>query len=154
MSSAFYSAVADKRNTQECEGIWLKTQDLDSCGPLCHTSVKLCVTKIFPSILHQCCLVRCPKSTAMPTLKQHLATFCREACIHGPSYIVSSRNHVEHVWWIFIIAFSAISGSYLVITAVMEWADNPLTKKVLNDRVPIEQILYPSVTICSKKVSK
>ena len=78
--------------------------------------------------------------------------FCSETCLHGAAYLTSYRNRFELIWWIVVTCVSGIAGFYLVGEAIQTWFKFPLEWHISEERLPVDKITFPTVTICVEQV--
>ena len=82
-------------------------------------------------------------------IKSKAGLFCSETCIHGPSYLLSARNHCELLYWSFTMALAAAGIAALTGIAARIWVETPLEWTISEKGVLIEELPYPTVTVCA-----
>ena len=77
--------------------------------------------------------------------------FASNTTIHGITYIFDSALlYVERILWIFIVIGSASLGIYMSYDAYKTWQDDPMITTVSSTGLPLKNIEYPAITICSQ----
>ena len=74
-----------------------------------------------------------------------------ESCtIHGIAYIFSVQHVFERVFWIIIVITGIVLATFFSVEAYSAWSDFPLITSVSTTALPIEDIDWPSVTVCNQ----
>ena len=77
--------------------------------------------------------------------------FASSTTIHGITYIFDNALlYVERILWIFIVLGSASLGIYMSYDAYKTWQDDPMITTVSSTGLPLKNIEYPAITICSQ----
>ncbi|XP_059093651.1 uncharacterized protein LOC131888743 [Tigriopus californicus] len=74
------------------------------------------------------------------------AKFCESSTIHGTYFWGESRSTLGKSFWVLIVLFGVISAALIINNSFIAWKDNPVITSVT--QIPIEQVPFPSVTIC------
>ena len=59
------------------------------------------------------------------------------------------RNRVELLFWSLATLTAAISIFCLIGIAAQIWIETPLMGQISEEGIPIEELLYPTITICA-----
>jgi hypothetical protein len=71
--------------------------------------------------------------------------------IQGVLYIFQiNQSQVGRIFWSFVILAMLLLGTYWSVVAYSNWQDNPVLTTVKNSALPIKEIEFPAVTICSQ----
>ena len=74
--------------------------------------------------------------------------YCAHACVHGPAYLLTTRNRTELAFWTLVVATVVVLATYLVSLAVQFWLEAPLAWEISDKAVQPSDIPFPTVTIC------
>ena len=85
-------------------------------------------------------------------LTQHLRAFCQETCIHGLPYLVSLRSRAELLWWAWWTLCGCVLPLYMNGITLGEWMETPLVWQIAESPIQIEEVAFPTVTICPQQV--
>ena len=85
------------------------------------------------------------------TLKEYSAS----STTHGIAYVFEdNRLFIERVLWIIIVIIAICIAAFLSIGAYNNWQDNPVLTSVGTTGYPIENVKFPSITICAQGSAK
>ena len=88
-------------------------------------------------------------------LTKTLMEYCGATSIHGVSYILESgRQLFERVLWVVLITFCASISLVLTKKIYDNWDQDPISTTVSTTEYGIENIEYPSITICAQGKSE
>ena len=77
--------------------------------------------------------------------------YCGATSIHGVSYIAEGgRLFFERVLWVVLITFCASISLVLTKKIYENWDQDPISTTVSTTEYDIENIEYPSITICAQ----
>ena len=89
------------------------------------------------------------ENTSKGTLKKTAHEYAEAATIHGIYYIFElGRCAVERLIWIVVVLLALLFAIELSISAYDNWKSNPVLTSVGTTGYPIENVKYPSITIC------
>ena len=72
--------------------------------------------------------------------------YSENCSVHGVAYIFETDKHaLDRVLWIF-----AVLATFLSVEAYLAWGDFPLITSVSTTALPIEDLAWPSVTLCNQ----
>ena len=81
------------------------------------------------------------------TLKEYSSA----STTHGIAYVFEDdRLILERVLWIIVIIIAIFFAASLSISAYTNWQDDPVLTSVGTTGLPIEKVLFPSITICAQ----
>ena len=81
------------------------------------------------------------------TLKEYSSA----STTHGIAYVFEDdRLIIERVLWIIVIIIAIFFAASLSISAYTNWQDDPVLTSVGTTGLPIEKVLFPSITICAQ----
>ncbi len=85
------------------------------------------------------------------SLRVTLQKFFEQTTINGFTYVADPANHiiVKVGWFILIIVFMVLA-SYLVVLSFDDWSNNPTVTTIDSATFPIEELPFPSVTVCQE----
>ena len=82
-------------------------------------------------------------------IKQNASSFCEQTTVHGFAYVVDSSNHfVIKIGWFVLVTVFMILACHLIKSSFDDWQDNPTVTTIDSAAFPIENIPFPSVTVC------
>jgi hypothetical protein len=71
--------------------------------------------------------------------------------IQGVLYIFQiNQSQVGRIFWSLIIFAMLLLGTYWSVLAYSDWQSNPVLTTVKTSALPIKEIEFPAVTICSQ----
>ena len=71
--------------------------------------------------------------------------------VHGITYIFEEgRLILERVIWLIVVALAVTFALVLSISAYHNWQDNPVLTTIRTTGHPIEEVDFPSITICAQ----
>ena len=81
------------------------------------------------------------------TLKEYSSA----STTHGIAYVFEDdRLVIERVLWIIVIIIAIFFAALFSINAYTNWQDDPVLTSVGTTGLPIEKVLFPSITICAQ----
>ena len=84
-------------------------------------------------------------------LTKTIMEYCGATSIHGVSYIAEgSRLFFERVLWVVLITICASISLVLTKKIYDNWDQDPISTTVSTTEYGIENIEYPSITICAQ----
>ena len=84
-------------------------------------------------------------------LTRTLAEYGRSTTLHGLPYILEDgRLLLERVLWVVLVTLCAILSFYWTYQIYKSWDESPILTTVGTTEYDIEQIEYPSITICTQ----
>ena len=72
--------------------------------------------------------------------------FCASSSIHGTYFFHFSKSNVSKIIWIGVVGIGIILAGVAINSSFQEWKKHPVITSVA--QIPIEEIDFPSVTIC------
>ena len=72
--------------------------------------------------------------------------FCNSSTVHGTYFWWESRTIIGKFIWVCIVVLGIGSSALIINNSFVAWQTNPVITSVA--QIPIEQIPFPSVTIC------
>ena len=73
----------------------------------------------------------------------------RASTIHGVFYVFEQgRWAVERVCWVIILIIAICLAVWWSLVAYGRWQDDPITITMATNALPIQNIPFPSITIC------
>ena len=85
----------------------------------------------------------------MKNLTKDVYEYFSETTVHGFQYIVTGRNWFERLFWASLIVCGFILGSMIFYHSLHDWNETPLQTTIKQVSLPIEELNYPSVTVCN-----
>ena len=71
--------------------------------------------------------------------------------IHGINYVFASfLSFHDRLFWLFIFIAGLIFSVYLSLDAFLDWRKNMIVTRFENSELPVTEIEFPAVTICSQ----
>ncbi len=85
------------------------------------------------------------------SLRVTIKQFFEQTTINGFIYVADVANHivVKVGWFVLVIVFMALA-MYLVILSFNDWKTNPTVTTIDSAAFPIEELPFPSVTVCQE----
>ena len=80
------------------------------------------------------------------SFEELLRKFSTRSTLHGMAFLGASKSLLSRVFWLLIIIMGLILAVIGIDECVKGWEQNPVVTAVW--QVPIESILFPSITIC------
>ena len=77
-----------------------------------------------------------------------LSAYCENSSLHGFGYLPDSRNWFEFAFWLTAIIIAMIYPGILIAGTFQTWAENPISIDVETLSFDIEEIQFPTITIC------
>jgi hypothetical protein len=75
--------------------------------------------------------------------------------IQGVLYIFKgNQTQVGRIFWSLVIFAMLLLGTYWSVAAYSNWQDNPIITTVKTSALPIKDIEFPAVTICSQGLNE
>ena len=85
----------------------------------------------------------------LPKLREALEGYGSSATIHGMSYIFPRNNKfVERIFWIFAVVIGLYFATKWSCGIYISWKADPVLTTIENFAYPIQNIKFPSITIC------
>ncbi|KAF6207773.1 hypothetical protein GE061_016221 [Apolygus lucorum] len=82
-------------------------------------------------------------------LKLHLQDYCSSTSIHGVKYLGNTTTPLERTWWAVMLACCVVGNSYLIHRVWVKWNNSPVIMSTAETAMPIWEIPFPSITVCS-----
>ena len=76
--------------------------------------------------------------------------YSENCTIHGISYIGNVQHVLERVFWIIVVTVGIALAMFFSVEAYLAWRESPLITSVSTTALPIEDLDWPSVTICNQ----
>lgn len=84
------------------------------------------------------------------SIKDEFSQFCQASSIHGVQYIKPESGHkIKIAIWSAILCFCFVAAGIFVVNLVDSWQGNPIVTTIATTSMPVQEIPFPSVTICS-----
>ncbi|KAJ0179069.1 hypothetical protein K1T71_005844 [Dendrolimus kikuchii] len=78
-----------------------------------------------------------------------LSSYAKNTSLHGVKYIVDrTMTRIEKVFWLMAIIASVTMCVFLMHNSWHKWRTNPIVITINERATPIEDVYFPSVTIC------
>ncbi len=78
----------------------------------------------------------------------HFKVFCEESAIVGFQYIASRSGWCSKLTWIILISAAIAGASWFISNLVEDWKNTPTMTTTYTTDKAIQDIHFPSVTIC------
>ena len=85
-------------------------------------------------------------------MMENFRNFLESSTIHGLIYISSSKKHIERLFWILIVIGGFTCSGVLIYQSFDTWAETPITTTI--ETLPIEDIIFPTVTVCPPRTRR
>ena len=84
-------------------------------------------------------------------LLQTVKDYSEVCTVHGVGYIFARGQHaLERLLWILVVVVGVVLATFFSIEAYLAWGDFPLITSVSTTALPISELAWPSVTLCSQ----
>ena len=84
-----------------------------------------------------------------PILRKTSERYGDHSSIHGIGYIFDSENpHIDRVFWSAAVFLFMLLAVHLSMTTFTTWQHQPVFSSLDNTELPMEELDFPSVTIC------
>ena len=79
------------------------------------------------------------------------AEYSSATTVHGVQYIFEDDlSSLEYCFWISAVFIGISLATLLSMSAYVEWKENPVLTTVASTGHPIQEIEFPSITICAQ----
>ena len=89
-----------------------------------------------------------PSAEETMTAKDVFRRYLDLGSIHGLPYLSSARSWAHQIPWAIIVLGALVTGIYFVILASFDFGDNAISNTVHLTAKTIDQVQFPTVTIC------
>ena len=72
-----------------------------------------------------------------------------ETTVHGFRYIVEGHDVVERTFWAIVIVSGFVLSGILIQQSFENWENTPVQTTIDTVSLPIEQLDFPSITVCN-----
>ena len=79
---------------------------------------------------------------------ENTQAYCLNTTLHGFAYIVNGKGLPEKLFWMAIVILGFLFGGMVVNDAFSDWAENPIITTIDTFSYPVQNIQYPTVTVC------
>ena len=77
--------------------------------------------------------------------------YSESSTVHGVGYIFASGQHVlERLLWVLVVLVGISLATFFSVEAYLAWGDFPVITSVSTTALPIEDLAWPSVTLCNQ----
>ena len=77
--------------------------------------------------------------------------YAEASTVHGVGYIFASGQHaLERLLWVLVVMVGICLPTFFSVEAYLAWADFPVITSVSTTALPIEDLAWPSVTLCNQ----
>ena len=88
-----------------------------------------------------------PLKAANSTLHE----FAESTTIHGIAYVFDRAiKGLDNILWLLVVCFGAGVAIYMSLDAWNTWKDAPVLTSVSSTGLPLRNIEFPAITICSQ----
>ena len=88
-------------------------------------------------------------------IKSTIQEFARTTTIHGIAYVFDNAlKTFDRILWILAVCLGTGFAIILSLEAWIDWKDSPVLTSVSSTGLPIQNIDFPAITICSQGLIK
>ena len=88
-------------------------------------------------------------------IKSTIQEFARTTTIHGIAYVFDNAlKAFDRILWILAVCLGTGFAIILSLEAWIDWKDSPVLTSVSSTGLPIQNIDFPAITICSQGLIK
>ena len=85
-------------------------------------------------------------------LKDNVQNYCMTTTLHGFPYVVNGEGHLEKLFWGLVVVLGFVLSGVVVSQSLKDWSDHPILTVIDTVSLPIQDIQYPTLTICSEDI--
>ena len=86
-----------------------------------------------------------------PSIRETLQSYASRSTFHGVSYIFAPDiPRVDQVVWAFFFCLFLVAAILSSISVFQEWQEKPVMSVLENIELPVTQLDFPAVTICTE----
>ncbi len=90
----------------------------------------------------------------MEKVKKQLLEFCSQTTIHGFAYLTDTTSWIiTRLFWSCVIVGFLSTALILVQEAFKDWSENPTVTTIESTSASVEELPFPSVTVCQEGMS-
>ena len=84
-----------------------------------------------------------------------LCEFANATTVHGLAYVFDKTiKAIDTVFWFIAVCFGTGLAIYMSIDAWNEWKSSPVLTSIRSTGLPLQNISFPAITICSQGLIK
>ena len=92
-----------------------------------------------------------PQRRIRPSIRETLQSYASRSTFHGVSYIFDPDiPRVDQVVWAFFFCLFLVAAILSSISVFQEWQEKPVMSVLENIELPVTQLDFPAVTICTE----